>query len=298
MRGHYRTGKSFLIIVENKWDSNANMEQLKAYRRLEQGSRLVFVSPSAAQNALALPDCDSVFRWDQVFAELRAFGDADQNVASFLEFLNEQGLGPQEPLSLDQIAAYVHAARVPQCCYALADHLASKRWPWDFLPAGLGAVENRHPQTLRWGRVGIEFYFENWRPDIFAGFLLDGKSDHKLELVDATKGIDLILLVEADRPATRVSGDAIRAAAQRILTVPNTVALNQDQVKSKWRKLVVQSTIADVIVGKNTAEQQTRAIYDRFAEWGRVLFEDGTLESAFRDTWPEDVPWNAGPSLD
>src|SRR5271165_1424450 len=70
MRGHYRTGKRFLIIVENKWDSNANTEQLKAYRQLEQGSRLVFISPSAAQNALALPDCDSVFRWDQVFAAL------------------------------------------------------------------------------------------------------------------------------------------------------------------------------------------------------------------------------------
>ena len=200
-----------------------------------------------------------------------------------------KAFGPQEPLSLDQIAAYVHAARVPQCCYALAGHLTSEPWRWDFLPAGLGAVENRHPQPLRWGRVGIEFFFENWRPDIFAGFLLDGK-DHKLDLVDPTKGIDLMLLIEADSPSTSVSGGAIRLAAQRILTVPNTVALDQDQVKSKWRKLVVRTPLADIIVAKNTDEQQTQAIYERFAEWGRVLFEDGTLESAFRDTWPKDVP--------
>jgi hypothetical protein len=153
----------------------------------------------------------------------------------------------------------------------------------------LGAVENRHPQPLRWGRVGIEFFFENWRPDIFAGFLLDGK-DHKLDLVDPTKGIDLMLLIEADSPSTSVSGGAIRLAAQRILTVPNTVALDQDQVKSKWRKLVVRTPLADIIVAKNTDEQQTQAMYERFAEWGRVLFEDGTLESAFRDTWPKDVP--------
>ena len=257
----------------------------------------MFISPSAAQNALALPCCDSVFRWDQVFAVLTPFGDADQNVGSFLEFLNEQGLWSQEPLSLDQIAAYVHAARVPQCCYALAGHLTSEPWRWDFLPAGLGAVENRHPQPLRWGRVGIEFFFENWRPDIFAGFLLDGK-DHKLDLVDPTKGIDLMLLIEADSPSTSVSGGAIRLAAQRILTVPNTVALDQDQVKSKWRKLVVRTPLADIIVAKNTDEQQTQAIYERFAEWGRVLFEDGTLESAFRDTWPKDVPWNAAPPRD
>src|ERR1039457_3798226 len=41
------------------------------------------------------------------------------------------------------------------------------------------------------------FFFEHWRPDIFAGFLLDGK-DHKLDLVDPTTGIDLLLLIEAD----------------------------------------------------------------------------------------------------
>jgi hypothetical protein len=298
IRGQYKTGKRFLIIVENKWDSNANTEQLRTYRQLEQGSRLVFISPSAAENALARPCCDSVFRWDEVFAALTPFGDTDQNVASFLEFLNEQSLGPQEPLSLDQIAAYVHAARVPQCCYALASHIASERWTWDFLPAGLGAVENRHPQTLRWGRVGIEFFFEHWRPAIFAGFLLDGKIDHKLDLVDPRKGIDLILLIEADPPSTRVSGGAIRLAAQRVLTVPNTVALDQDQVKSRWRKLVVQTPLADVIVAKNTEEQQTRAIYERFTEWGHALFEDGTLESAFRDTWPKDAPWNAAPTSD
>src|ERR1039457_2399050 len=87
-------------------------------------------------------------------------------------------------------------------------------------------------------------------------------------------------------------------AAQRILTVPNTVALDQNQVKSKWRKLVVRTPLADIIVAKNTDEQQTQAIYERFAEWGRVLFEDGTLESAFRDTWPKDVPWNAAPPRD
>ena len=296
IRGQYKTGKRFLILVENKWDSDANIDQLKTYRQLEQGSRLVFISPSAAQNASALPHCDCALRWDQVFAALAPFGDADLNVASFLEFLSEHSLGPQEPLSLDQIAAYVHFARVPQSCYALACHLASESWPWDFLPAGLGAIENRHPQTLRWGRVGVEFFFEHWRPAIFAGFLLDGKIDHKLDLVDPTRGIDLILLIEADPPATRVSGNAVRLAAQRIRTVPNTVALDQDQVKSKWRKLVVQTPLAEIIVAKNTEEQQTRAIYERFAEWGRILFEDGTLESAFRHTWPRDVPWNAAPT--
>lgn len=145
IRGQYKTGKRFLVIIENKWDSDANTDQLKTYRQLEQGSRLVFISPSAGQNALARQCCDCAFRWDDIFKALAPFGGTNRNVASFLEFLSEQSLGPQEPLSLDQIAAYVHASRVPECCYALAGHLTSELWSWGFLPAGLGAVENRHP---------------------------------------------------------------------------------------------------------------------------------------------------------
>ena len=139
----------------------------------------------------------------------------------------------------------------------------------------------------------MEFYFEDWRPDIFAGFLLDG-TEHRIDLVNPGKGIDLVLMIETESPSTRISGDAIRLAAQRIQTVPNTVAWDQDQVKSKWRKLVVQTPLADVIAAKNTEEQQERAIYEKLAEWGHLLFADGTLESAFRDTWPEDVPWKRG----
>lgn len=294
IRGHYKTGKGFLVIIENKWDSNTNTDQLETYRRLEQGSRLVFVSPNAAQNGLARPSCDCVFRWDEVFKVLAPFGSKDQNVASFLEFLSEQSLGPQERLSLGRIAAYVHALRVPPCCYALANHLTSGAWPWDFLPAGLGAVEHRHPQQFNYGRTGIEFFFEVKRPGIFAGFLLDAET-HQLKWLDPIKGIEMILVIESD-PRTRISGDAISLAAHRIPMLAGTEASDQDHLRHKWLKLVVRTPLADVIAAKNTEEQQALAIYERFAEWGRILFADGTLESAFRDTWPEAVPWKVPPA--
>jgi hypothetical protein len=244
---------------------------------------------------VALPFCDRVFRWDQVFETLEPLEKADRNVAAFLEFLDKQGLGPQEPLSLDQIAAYVIAARVPQDCYVLASRLASQACSWDFLPAGLGVAENRNVKDLRWGRVGIEFYFEYWKPGIFAGFLLEG-SDHRLALVDQTKGIDLVMMIESENPATRISGDAVELAVQRIRALnTNTVAWHQYELKSRWRKLVLQSSLADVIASRKTEEQQVHAIYERFSEWGHVLFDDGTLESAFRETWPEDFPQKSKP---
>lgn len=54
IRERYATGTSFLILVENKWDSVADLEQLATYRHLELGARLIFISPSTGQNALAL----------------------------------------------------------------------------------------------------------------------------------------------------------------------------------------------------------------------------------------------------
>ncbi len=67
-------------------------------------------------------------------------------------------------------------------------------------------------------------------------------------------------------PAVRIKGEAIRQAAERLRTTLDEVVLDQDQIKSRWRKLVIQSPLSDTISKKNTHGEQAQAIYDRFTE--------------------------------
>jgi hypothetical protein len=67
---------------------------------------------------------------------------------------------------------------------------------------------------------------------------------------------------------------------------PEAQVTDQDQTKSKWRKLVVRRPLADVIASHDTEEAQVEAIYRQFEAWCVEIFADGMLEAALRETWP------------
>ncbi|SFR18449.1 hypothetical protein [Desulfoscipio geothermicus] len=62
-----------------------------------------------------------------------------------------------------------------------------------------------------------------------------------------------------------------------------------EELKNKWRKLVIRDSLADIIKGKDSEEKQVNAIHNRLKEWCVILFSDGKLDEAFDKTFYEPV---------
>ena len=291
-----RPGKDPLVIYsEHKWESGADREQLERYAKQvaqHSGSAvLVFIGKKIEQRAEA-EDCGAVsMLWEDIYSLLTPLRE-EQPVTDFLEFLDSHGLSPHAPLSLARTAAYSCSVKVPSDCLRIVRNLYEKRLDWESIPEFYRFPSVAEPKPIRWGRVGIEFYRKKMKPQIFVGFLLDPE-DHALEFTDERRGIDLALFIECDPPSIKPKGSAWkdRAHALRSHFLGRTmkVRYHEEIQHSKWRKLTVQECLVDVIRQHHDDESQTRAIYDRLESWATVLFKDGTLERAMRETW-KDTP--------
>lgn len=285
-----RAGKDpYVVYSEHKWGSNADAEQLRRYKKVagqnSSGSTVVSIGATIMQVAVAAaePDCDHAMLWETVYELLNKFKTTSAPVADFLGFLDEQGLSPHVPLSLGKIAAYSSSVSVPNDCLRVVEHLRKQDW------ACIPSFYSTHvmPKPLRWGRVGLEFYRTEFAPQIFVGFLLD-PYDHGLKFVDKDRGIDLALFIECRPPSTKPKGSAWIDRTREIRSrFPKVEARDFTEIQKKYRKLTVQQCLADVIKGHHDEETQTEAVHRRLQSWAEVLFKDGTLESAMRDTWSD-----------
>lgn len=61
--------------------------------------------------------------------------------------------------------------------------------------------------------------------------------------------------------------------------------LGPDELKNKWRKLVVRDSLAGIINGKFNEEEQLNAIYAHLKQWCKTLFEDGKIEVLLDNTF-------------
>jgi hypothetical protein len=284
----------FTVYSEHKWDSGADTEQLRSYSKLggknnNGSSALVFIGSTMAQSNKARHYCDRAMLWEEVYTLLEWFKEASADVANFLAFIDSQGLSPLTPLSLAKIAAHSFSLRVPDDCLRIVKKLEDEaEYSWDAIPLFCRTTRHLYKnRPIRWGRVGLEFFRRQWNPQIFVGFLHDPR-DHQLKFVDEARGIDLLLLIECMPPSTRPKGSAWEERVKAIRNrFPGVVALDYTELLSRWRKLTVQECLADVIKGHHDEEAQAKAIYNRLQSWAAVLFENGTLEQAMRETWPE-----------
>jgi hypothetical protein len=184
------------------------------------------------------------------------------------------------------IAAYTYARSVPDCCLRLLQKLTGKEWSWEFLPTKF-RIQKR-AQSLRWGRVVLEFGPEDWKPNIVAGFLLDG-GDHQVDLCDPQRGFDIYFGIDGPS-GVKVEGQAVVAKANALRErFPDAQVTGQNQAKNRWRKLMVRKPLADVIGPHATEDAQATAIYKQFEAWCIEVFADGEMQKAFLETWPTET---------
>ena len=93
-----------------------------------------------------------------------------------------------------------------------------------------------------------------------------------------------MLTVDADQKV-RVKGTALAKQASALRQAfPEATVEQGDELRSKWRKLVVRQALADVIRGHPQEDDQVDAIYAKFKAWCECLFANGKLERAFAQT--------------
>jgi hypothetical protein len=153
---------------------------------------------------------------------------------------------------------------------------------WDVIPMRFHASKYVHD---RWGRVGIRFETNDWRPALTVGFLYN-VADHKVKLTNPSRGIDLMLRLEADPEDTKKIEPVLTCLAERRKALKKSAASvllkGEPGNGNPYSVLIIQQCLGDLIEGAASESEQLAAIYKRLTKWLTVLFGDGQLEKSLK----------------
>jgi hypothetical protein len=285
--GAFEDGAPFLLLVEHKWGSGYDQDQLGKYARLVAragGGSLAFVCARGgdryAASAFAPPQgvAHRALTWAEIYKALSSVAEQTRAHMELLEFMDRQGLAPGHALTPGRIEAFVHGAGLIEQLNTFANKLL-REFDWSFVPAAYRAAPG---MTDRWGRVALEFATPNWAPAVTMGFLYD-RSDHKVPFTSAGS-IDLMLRIEASprRSPNRQAASpelATKAALLRAAGATPRLAGDADN-RNAHTLLIVQRSLVDVIAGLGTEQEQLTAVHAELRRWSELLFADGELEVA------------------
>lgn len=287
--GQFSDGVAFAVYCEHKWDSHCNHAQLRKYSKVceKKGThaRLVFVGANYKQKREAeacFPDksCKCLL-WEDVFNALVGLPNKSAILTEFLAFMKRHGLSPGQPLTVETMTAFLQASEFIKSLLNFGNKLHTD-YSWDFIPRRFHASNYVHDA---YGRVGIRFETEEWKPALTVGFLYD-VTDHKVAFVNRDRGIDLVLRIEAmpkDTKNIQPALDVIQSKRSELKkTAPSVLVKGERGNGNAYSVLIVRDCLADVIGKAKTQADQLVAIHERLGTWLHVLFDDGTLERAFK----------------
>jgi hypothetical protein len=292
--GQLSGGEQFAVYCEHKWDSPCDEAQLRKYRKVAESksARVVFVGANHNQSSSAarcFEDgfCRS-FLWEDVFRTLQSVPEKSPVLREFIDFMKTNGLSPGQPLTVERMKAFLQASDFVQSLTSLA-HKLHANYSWDTIPSRFMAANYVRDA---YGRVGIRFETEAWKPAITVGFLYDER-DHRVTFVNREKGIDLLLRIEADPKDTKQIQpvlDILAKKRSRLGESAASVLLKGERGNGNtYSVLIVRECLAEVIGSAKTEAEQLTAIHGRLTTWLQELFKDRQLEKAFKKT-----PLNSG----
>lgn len=295
VEGILSSGESFAIYFEHKWKAPCKPEQLRRYSRLvkskENGATLVFVGAKRKQLEVArssLPElANQIFLWEDAYRVLEGIREKSSSVSQLLQFMDTHSLGPGSPITVEKMQAYLASSGFLKLLMRQCEFLHDL--DWSVVPSRYQGKDQTYIEK-KWGRCAVVFPTPEWNPTITFGFLFD-PTDHQVEFVDAERGIDLFLRIEAS-PSTYPNPQSclscLKAKASEISTAePMTVALTKSDRGNGNRNslVIVRSCLADTVDGTTNENEQVERIHCKLTGWFRVLFEDGLLESAILEAF-------------
>jgi hypothetical protein len=285
--------ESICLYFEHKWDSPCNEEQLKKYKNFVKkkgdGARLFFVGATREEQSKAVEyfqdKACACFLWEDVYRALNDIPNKSGILNEFLGFMDSQGLGPEQPITVESIKKALPQASYLKSLLKVANKLNDNYQPWDIIPK---RFHTYNFVQKAYGRVGIRFETEDFKPGITIGFLYDGKN-HEVALVNPEKGVDLMLRIEAyprdtkDMEMFKHTLNVLKNKRKKLEENAASVLLKGEPGNGNaYSVLMVQDCLADVIGKEKDASDQLSEIYTRLNIWLEILFKDGKLEEGFQ----------------
>jgi hypothetical protein len=201
-----------------------------------------------------------------VFKALDGLPNKSPILKEFLDFMKSHGLSPAQPLDVETMRAFLQAAGFLKSLLSFAYKLYTN-YSWDVIPERFHATSYVRDH---YGRVGIRFETEEWRPALTVGFLYD-VTDHKVKLVNRDKGIDLLLRIEAEPKNTKNIQPALAILEEKRKKLKRTAASvllkGEHGNGNAYSVLIVRDCLADVIENAKTEAEQLEAIYKKLTQW-------------------------------
>ena len=288
-----RGGQQFEVYSEHKWnspcDSNQIQRYLKVMQKRDEHCQFVFIGASDYQKRKAeYSDArmkGKTFLWEDVFQTLVSLSIKPEMVIQFLDFMKKNGLSPGEPISIQQMQAFLESSGF----LARLHHYAAKLlndYSWSEIPA---RYRQKSRVEDRWGRDGLIFDTPDWAPTLTAGFLYS-TADHAVSLTAPNEGIDLFLRVEGNPTTNPEPSAVLKALGEKVDPLRQLgarVLLKQDCGNGNlWTLLIAQKSLAALMAGKFKEREHLDAIYDTLNQWLIVLFRDGKLEGGLKTIRP------------
>lgn len=223
------------------------------------------------------------FLWADIYEAFKHLPNKSDILSQFLDFMKTHGLSPGQPIKKVPMVGFIQSkgflTTLENCANRLNDN-----FNWDFFPERYLRDECR-AVTNRWGRIAIEFATPEWKPTITVGFLID-EEEHGVKFVNSQKGIDLLLRLEASPDGQKnISPALVELRRKRINLLdlaPSVLLLEEPGNENNHSLLIIRSCLGNIIEKAVSQQGQLEAIYQTVEEWGKILFNDDTLEMAFK----------------
>ena len=299
----YDNNRKIAFLCEHKIDSMLSEDQIKKYMdnclELDVGFHYHSVLLTKKESQHTEP-ADVMIVWREVTQLTRELLKDDNSLLTesdqfilkqFIDYMNMEGLGVSEPINEMDLRSYFTAQEVEKRIDEICRNLVAPDVEWGKMIPGLKTFpEDRADykpcyNKLKWGRVGIDF-FDKWNPGLFAGVILDG-TDHKLEPVDWTKGPDLVVLLDVNLRNKEIYNSILNAKwyenlieqlnkqcdRNHYISTPSCRWKVVDAPKNKWRIVILQTPLLDVIENCKHLDEQKEKVRNCLVE-GIRLFVD------------------------
>lgn len=293
--GELDDGHKFVLFSEHKWRSPCNPGQIKRYiKKLESDTaefkKVIFIGTSYSQVNVA-ENCHpsmkgGAFLWADVFSLLGKSEHKETVLLEFLEFMKAQDLSPGEPITTEMMTGYLQSRKFESNLQQLASAL-SREFNWSFVPERY-RNGNEYPEIIdAMGRVSLQFGTSHWKPALGVGFLYN-TTDLRVAFVDPKRGIDLFLRIETDPDYQKRIQNVMRELKTKkdeLTKHADSVLLHKDPGNgNKHSILLVRSCLSNVIQDKQERHAQLEVIHATIRKWIEILFKDGELERALKDS--------------
>ncbi|MCF8231820.1 MAG: PD-(D/E)XK nuclease family protein [Bacteroidales bacterium] len=294
--GYWSTQKSFnqyypdmvyeynrnALIFEHKVWSNLHESQLENYRNYASKNYdnydIILITATKIQHD---QKPDLALCWEELYYMIDKWikNSNSKDVFLFESFQNlllNEGIGPPAPISHASILYYYISKNLENNIVKLINRVISN-YQIDnlFTNKNINQINDfalRPYKKEKWGRIGIEL-FDDWKPSIFIGFLLDGQ-DHCTTLLLGEKSPDFSIIISFEEkyhsiyPNDETYNSLVKHLKKKVEELKSGWDfyhhIEDDKVKEKnfWHPIHIRKPMLHLFQGTEKGEEQEQRFID------------------------------------